>query len=79
MAGLAIEHGGERPCFLLEKLFLKVKVPSENNTSAVPCHWQFVARDDNDRPEFLAFAQHVQYFKRIKTKKQGSFKVLVDG
>ena len=45
------------------KLFLKVKVPSEN-TAAVPC--QFVAEDDNDHAEFLAFGQHVQYFKTKK-------------
>jgi len=35
-----------------------------NNTSAVPCH--FVDEDDNDRAAFLAFAQHVQYFKTKK-------------
>ncbi|KDR65144.1 hypothetical protein GALMADRAFT_1330174 [Galerina marginata CBS 339.88] len=68
-AGLAIEqvNEGERRCFLLEE-----KIPESegsfrkylNNTSAVPC--RFVAEDDNDRAEFLAFAQHVQYFKTKK-------------
>ena len=51
-----------------------------NNTSAIPCH--FVAEDDNDRAEFLAFTQQVQYFKTKKRAYvadfQGLSEVLVD-
>ena len=70
-AGLAIERpnnsGGERRCFLLEEVIPESEGPFRkylNNTSAVPC--RFSGDDDNDRGEFLAFAQHVQYFKTKK-------------
>ncbi len=72
-AGLAIEQVNEEEwhCFLLEEVIPESKGLFRkylNNTSAVPCH--FVAKDNNDRAEFLAFAQHVQY---IKTKKHTFF------
>ena len=85
-AGLGIEQAnkGEWHCFLLKEI-----IPESggsfwkylNNTSAVPCH--FVDEDDNDRATFLAFAQHVQYFKTKKRAYvadfQGSSEVMVDG
>jgi hypothetical protein len=85
-AGLAIEQAneGERRCFLLEEVIPESEGSFRkylNNTSAVPC--QFVAEDDNDRAEFLAFAQHVQYFKTKKRAYvadfQGSSEVVVNG
>jgi len=68
-AGLAIEqvNEGERRCFLLKEVIPESEGSFHkylNNTSAVPCH--FTGEDDNDRAEFLAFAQHVQYFKTKK-------------
>jgi Alpha-kinase family len=67
-AGLAIEqvNEGERHCFLLEEVIPEREGFRKylNNTSAVPR--RFVGEDDNNRAEFLAFAQHVQY---LKTKK----------
>ena len=68
-AGLAIEqvNEGERHCFLLEEVIPESEGSFRkylNNTSAVPCH--FTGEDDNYRAEFLAFAQHVQYFKTKK-------------
>ena len=68
-AGLGIEQAneGERHCFLLEEVILESEGPFQkymNNTSAVPFH--FADEDDNDRAAFLAFAQHVQYFKTKK-------------
>jgi len=85
-AGLAIEQlkkPGERRCFLVEEVIPTAEGSFKkylNNASAVPCH--FIDEGDNERAEFLAFAQHVQY---VKTKKhayvadfQGQSPVLVD-
>lgn len=85
-AGLAIEQlkkPGEQRCFLVEEVISTTEGSFKkylNNASAVPCH--FVDEGDNERAEFLAFAQHVQY---VKTKKrayvadfQGQSPVLVD-
>jgi len=70
-AGLAIEQlkkPGERRRFLVEEVIPTAEGSFKkylNNASAVPCH--FVDEGDNERAEFLAFAQHVQY---VKTKKR---------
>ena len=45
-AGLAIEHKGERCCFLLEEVILESEGSFQkylNNTSAVPC--QFIHQE----------------------------------
>lgn len=71
-AGLAIEqvnnsNCGERRCFLLEEIIPESEGSFRkylNNTSAVPCRLR--NDDDNNRGEFLAFAQHVQYYKTKK-------------
>jgi hypothetical protein len=72
-AGLAIEQvqqgaeGAEARCFLLEELISEkggLFRKYLNNTSAKPCTFQNA--DDIQRAEFLAFAQHVQYFKTKK-------------
>ncbi len=66
-AGLAVEKEGEQRCFLLEEVIPESEVSFRkylNNTSAVLYH--FPAEDDNDHAQFLAFAQHVQYFKTKK-------------
>jgi hypothetical protein len=70
-AALAIEQvekGGEARAFLLEEVigsgdegrFRKYM----NNVSATPTH--FANEDDEERAKFLAFTQHVQYFKTKK-------------
>ena len=71
-AGLAIEQvqlGAEARCFLLEELISNSEKGGSfrkylNNTSSKPC--RFKNADDTQRAEFLAFAQHVQYFKTKK-------------
>ena len=85
-AGLAIEQlkkPGEQHCFLVEEVIPTTEGSFKkylNNASAVPC--DFIDESDNDRAEFLAFAQHVQY---VQTKKrayvadfQGRSSLLVD-
>ena len=73
-AGLAIEQvqqGAEARCFLIEELISDSDSSKGgsfrkylNNTSAKPC--SFTDEEDIRRAKFLAFAQHVQYFKTKK-------------
>jgi len=74
-AGLAIEQvqlgaeGAEARCFLLEEVISDLEKGHSfrkylNNTSAKPCGIKNA--DDIQRAEFLAFVQHVQYFKTKK-------------
>ena len=67
-AALAIEQVQQGACcFLLEDVISEESGSFRkylNNTSAKPCC--FKSADDIQRAEFLAFAQHVQYFKTKK-------------